>query len=666
MRSWVSRWWLDRSIRVKGLTVVAIPLLALVAVTGSSLALQRQERGERRVAIAASAVSGATASVVADAVGAETGVRGYAATSDPRFLEPYTAALADVNTHVEALNRAAGPAQRVQAGTVTDLVDEEFARLADIRGAVTAGFSDAELGPLLLIAKVVMDSLRAEAAVLMDRPSHLVVQKRAAISRLETVIEVVELTGLGLGLLAGLLGAALFTSGISRRVRVAADNADRLGQGRRLLAAAPSDDELGRLGAALTRAYEVLAARLGDLSEARDQALLASRTKNDFLSRTSHELRTPLNAILGFAQLLEMSDLDQDDRDSTARILAAGRHLLALINEVIDIARVESNELMLSIEPVALDGLIREVGALMGPLATARGITIEYRHPDRGLAVYADQQRLRQVMINLASNAVKYNHHGGMIRIGYHPGLDSQIELTVTDTGPGLSAEQIERVFLPFERLEAEQHGIEGTGIGLPLALALTEAMRGTLEVASTPGHGSTFMVRLPAAADIAPEIAGDPARATASAPAPPAVHTDAAADSLVVLSIEDNSANTELLSRLFQAWHATTLYAASSAYAGIALAQRIKPDLILLDLHLPDLPGEEAFALLRAEPTTADTPIVVLSADATPGTIRRLHARGAMRYLTKPLDLQELRSVLDETIAERAAANARRAELRP
>jgi CheY-like chemotaxis protein len=173
-------------------------------------------------------------------------------------------------------------------------------------------------------------------------------------------------------------------------------------------------------------------------------------------------------------------------------------------------------------------------------------------------------------------------------------------------------------------------------------------------------------VVRLPAAADITPEIAGDPARAAAPAPAPAAVHTDAAADSLVVLSIEDNSANTELLSRLFQAWHATTLYAASSAYAGIALAQRVRPDLILLDLHLPDLPGEEAFALLRAEPTTADTPIVVLSADATPGTIRRLHARGAMRYLTKPLDLQELRSVLDETIAERAAANARRAELRP
>jgi CheY-like chemotaxis protein len=251
-------------------------------------------------------------------------------------------------------------------------------------------------------------------------------------------------------------------------------------------------------------------------------------------------------------------------------------------------------------------------------------------------------------MINLASNAVKYNHHGGMITIGYQREDQHRIDLTVMDTGPGLSADEITRIFIPFDRLDAEQHGIEGTGIGLPLALALTEAMHGTLDLTSTPGHGSTFSVRLPQAPDVDPDGAGPP---TANA----ADHATSMPESLVVLSIEDNSANSELLARLFRVSRATSpdaqgtaLYAATSGHAGIELACRHGPDLILLDLHLPDMPGEEVFARLRAEPSTRDIPIVILSADATPATIRRLLARGAVAYLTKPIDLHELWAVLE------------------
>ena len=184
MRTWVSRWWLDRSIRVKGLTVVAMPLLALVAVTGASLALQRQEHSERQIAIASSAIAGATASVLADTVGAETGVRGYAATGDTRFLDPYTVALDRVSTDVAAMNRAAGAAQRARAASVTALVTEEFARLADIRNAVRARSSHTALVPLLDAARLVMDRLQRQAAQLVALPSRLVVQKRAAVVRL--------------------------------------------------------------------------------------------------------------------------------------------------------------------------------------------------------------------------------------------------------------------------------------------------------------------------------------------------------------------------------------------------------------------------------------------------------------------------------------------------
>jgi signal transduction histidine kinase/ActR/RegA family two-component response regulator len=613
---------------------------------------------ERQAAVRANGVVRATQAVLADAVDAETSVRGYAASTDPVLLRPYLAALTRLGTDVQTLSRSATAAgEQVQAAAIADTVTAEIAQLAGLRAAVLAGASGAALAPALAAGKAVMDRLRAQTKALASEPTRVVNQKRAEINRLEKVIATVQVIGLVLGVLAGLVGIALFTSGISRRVRTAADNAGRLGRGEALLPARSSADELGSLGESLTLAHQVMATRLAELSTARDQALLATETKNTFLSRTSHELRTPLNAILGFAQLLEMSEQDKDDRDSTNRILTSGRHLLALINELIDVARVESGELKLSVEPVSLHRVTEEVASLMGPLAAARGITIEHSGTGRKLAGYADHQRLRQVMVNLASNAVKYNHHGGMIAISYGLAGPDQVEVTVTDTGPGLSTEEIRRIFVPFERLDADQHGIEGTGIGLPLALALTEAMHGTLEVTSTPGYGSTFTIRLPQAPDIA---ADDPATddpATDISPPSPADPDATVLGAFVVLSVEDNMANSELLRRLFQSWPATTLHTASSAHAGIDLACRHHPDLILLDLHLPDMPGEEVFARLQAEPATAGIPVVVLSADATPGTVRRLLARGATAYLTKPLDLQELQGVLAAAGAKAASA---------
>jgi signal transduction histidine kinase/CheY-like chemotaxis protein len=654
----VGRWWLDRSVLAKGLTVVAIPVGALIAVACAGIVLQSQERAERREAMSANALVRASTAVLSDAVDAETGMRGYAATGDRLFLRPYEAAVARVDDDVGALRRAADArGEGARAGSVAATTTEVFDRLAEVRAAVEAGRLGPDLLDGLTAAKAAVDRLRGQIADLADPPQRLVAEKRESISRLETTIQWVQLGGLALGILASLAGVSLFTAGISRRLRLAADNANRLGLGEPLRPVSISDDELGQLGRSLTRAQRLLDARLSELVETRDRAVLATQTKTTFLSRTSHELRTPLNAILGFAQLLEMSDLNEDDRDGVARIISAGKHLLALINELIDIARVEAGELKLSLEPVPLQALADEVATLMTPLAAARGVTIQQRCARDGLAAHADHLRLRQVVVNLASNAVKYNHFGGVITIACGPHGADDVEIAITDSGTGLSPDEIERIFVPFERLEAEQHGIEGTGIGLPLALALTEAMHGTLTVESTPGRGSTFAVRLPRAAT-APSAGGFPesgqhgehVETGARSPIGRAVGVGA----ISVLSIEDNPVNCELLVRVLQRWPDTHLETATSGHAGIAKATRNPPDLILLDLHLPDLAGEEVFARLRAEPATQAVPIVVLSADASPGTIRRLLARGAAAYLTKPLNLSEFADVVERTVRER------------
>ena len=391
----VKRWWLDRSVRVKGLIVVAIPLIALVAVSSANLILQYNERQERSVAVTASAVNTSAQQVLADAVNAEAGVQGYAATRDPLFLQPYDRSLTRLAGDIAIFGAAAvaqhdSPAERTAAATLT----REMAELAGLRSAIRAGAAGAALQPTLQRGKGTMDALRSQIAALAGGPAAIALAHRADINRLESVINAVSIAGLVLGLLAGLIGVALFTSGISGRVSMAAANASRLGEGEPLETVPGAADELGRLADSLVGAQEVLASRTDELVTARDTAVKATHAKNTFLSSTSHELRTPLNAVLGFAQLLQMSDLSQEDEDGVERILAAGHHLLALINELIDIARIESGEFSLSVEPVAVQPVVEETCRLMAPLAADRSITISQLCPSPGLAVKADRQRL--------------------------------------------------------------------------------------------------------------------------------------------------------------------------------------------------------------------------------------------------------------------------------
>ncbi|HET7685232.1 MAG TPA: ATP-binding protein [Candidatus Limnocylindria bacterium] len=369
-----------------------------------------------------------------------------------------------------------------------------------------------------------------------------------------------------------------------------------------------------------------------------EEAVAANQAKNRFLSRMSHELRTPLNSVLGFAQLLETDDLTAEQRESAAYIRRAGRHLLELINEVLDISRIDQGSLTISVETVAVRECVDEVTSFIAPLAAERDITVEVAATDCGSWVMADRQRLRQVLLNLLSNAVKYNVHGGRITVSCER-IDDRVRLSVADTGPGIPLLSQPRLFQPFDRLGAEATEVEGSGIGLALSRALVDAMGGAIGVDSQPGLGSTFWVEFPSTpAPAAEEMAELEAPSYTS-------DIDTRCD---VLYIEDNPANLRLVERIVERMPRVRLMTAIQGGIGIDLARQHRPSLILLDLHLPDIGGEEVLRQLRADPATRHIPVAILSADSSERQIRGLTAAGADAYLTKPINVQELVDVVE------------------
>jgi PAS domain S-box-containing protein len=390
------------------------------------------------------------------------------------------------------------------------------------------------------------------------------------------------------------------------------------------------------------------------LREAKAEADRANAAKSEYLSRMSHELRTPLNAILGFAQLLELEELTDEQGENLHYILTAARHLLELINEVLDIASIEAGRLALSLEPVAVADVVAETVSLIRPLADQHQVLLVSPPVSCQVHLLGDRQRLKQILLNLLSNAVKYNRQGGTVQLECGPGAEGRLRVAVADTGPGIARESIDQLFVPFERLGGEQTGIEGAGLGLPLSRRLAEAMGGTLEVESTPGQGSRFWVELPAAEGPVQRAERQQELEELAAPGEPEPPT-----AMTVLYIEDNLSNLQLVERVLNRRPGIRLISAMRPQLGLDLAAEHDPDLVLLDLHLPDMPGQEVLRRLRAQARTANVPVVILSADARPALINELLAQGVRAFLTKPLDVRELLELLDSVAAEQQPTGA-------
>jgi signal transduction histidine kinase/CheY-like chemotaxis protein len=405
---------------------------------------------------------------------------------------------------------------------------------------------------------------------------------------------------------------------------------------RDLAACATSEIELRARARAHASEQETLACAKADAER-------ANAAKTEFLSRMSHELRTPLNAILGFGQLLEMEIGSEGDRESVEHILKAGHHLLRLIDDVLDIARIETGKVRLSIEPVPVREAILESWSLMRGMAAERSVTSGIHFADGPEpVVWADDQRLRQVLLNLFSNAIKYNREGGKITVSCSEIDGRTLRVEVRDTGEGIQASQLERLFVPFERLDAARRGVQGTGLGLALSKGLVEAMSGSFSARSVEGEGSTFSFELP----LVP--AGELPLAAAGASGAEAAFSS---PRWTVLLIEDNLANSRLVAHVLRRRPDVRLISAMQGRRGLELARQHRPELIILDLNLPDVSGRSVLSDLRRDAELHATPVIMISGGAVAADIEQALDLGASAFLLKPFDLQELMRAVDECL---------------
>jgi signal transduction histidine kinase/ActR/RegA family two-component response regulator len=435
---------------------------------------------------------------------------------------------------------------------------------------------------------------------------------------------------------------------------------------REALERALAQQEVMRLNEGLERRVQERTVQLelanSELELAIEEARNANQAKSAFLSSMSHELRTPLNAILGFAQILADDKLPttlEQKKEFAGHILKSGRHLLTLINEILDLAKVEAGALTLSMEPVSPADILAECRTIIEPLAAARGIRVQFPaagDPAAGAPedatgqVAADRTRLKQVLLNLLSNAVKYNREGGTVTVACTACGPDRLRLSVQDTGMGLRPDQVAALFQPFNRLGQENGAQEGTGIGLVFTRRLVELMKGEIGVTSSPGVGTTFWIELSTAAPLTQLAAPAQAEPGHAAAVP------GGAEPRTILYIEDNPANLRLVQEIVGFRPGLRLLTARDGHAGLALAQMERPAIILMDLNLPGMSGFEVLAQLRRDPHTAHIPVVALTANAMPHDVERGMSAGFARYLTKPIDIEQFNEAIDGVLAQRAA----------
>ncbi|WP_343733083.1 ATP-binding protein [Duganella sp.] len=616
----VGLYWRDWSLTVKGVIIVVAALATLVGSAATSYKLERQTAeamAEMQRTLKVQRDIQLLHALIAEAA---TGVRGYLLTGVDDFLNPYRAAQEKLPAAMADLQHNVRDAEQLaRLSVLLPLVRQKLIGLEALRQQYDA--SPDALRASLLSGRQILNQLRDGIGAMNAREALLVEQRTATLQEALRRNVLMNLATIVIGL-AGALAMLLFTLRVVRRVRLSAENAERLVNDQPLLPTGVASDELGVLADRLHHASVLLARRAAE-------AQAASVAKSEFLSRTSHELRTPLNAILGFAQLLEDDLGARRGRQHAEHITRAGKHLLSLIDDVLDVARVEAGQLAIAAVPVTVAPVLNEAIALLKPLAARHQIKLRPQDGNDGHAVLADRQRLLQIVLNLLSNAIKYNRAGGEVRIGISL-QDGQVAIAIADDGDGIAAGMQERLFTPFDRLGAERGKTEGVGLGLAVSRSLAEAMGGSLAADSRAGQGSVFTLRLPRAAQAAQELTSAP-----GAPTPEAVA--APVEMPTLLCIDSDASSLALMETLMARRPGWRFVAARSVADGWALAASCVPDVVLLDAHLAD---PATLTRWRDDTLLSAVPLVLLGGDGA--------APAAGGHLKKPLDLREFFALLD------------------
>tara|TARA_B110000208_G_scaffold191606_1_gene259095 strand:- start:5119 stop:7083 length:1965 start_codon:yes stop_codon:yes gene_type:complete len=624
----VAQYWQDLPLATKGVFVIMLPLAVLLASLASLYSLEKKLSSLENQLKVALQNQRDIETVHTNLLLASTGVRDYLLTGDKHFLDNFYIAKKQLPTILLKLDtKLESQGQRSLIKQIGALANQNLEKLSFLSNNESEVASDNLIQQFKLQVqnmeelKEQIDRLQQQEAQLISEDQHKIKQERQRNIR-------INLIAAFSGILGSILAVWVFSGTIVKRVKLLRDSAAHLARAEALELPSSSKDELGQLSDELDHASTLLAKNIYDTTQAKKEAEQASEEKSMFLSRTSHELRTPLNAILGFAQLLQAELENGKHKDQVNMIKSAGDHLLKLIDEVLDIAKIESGETKLTLKPTPINDLLAEAIQYIAPLGKIRDIQIK-EDIQVNLVGLADRQKLLQVILNLLSNALKYGPFNSSVLVSaYQKNTDIIIE--VLDEGAGIPEALKERLFTAFDRLGAEQSKTEGTGLGLAVSKKIMLAMQGSIHVAN---EKSLFWIALKASEGLPIQIESVQETAVTK-------QTVSTTDKKHIVYIEDNISNRALVEAVIKRLPNVKLHCTTTVKESKDLLNQIKANLVIVDLNLPGESGEVLVNYIKSHQTLSHLPIMILSADATTETIERLNQAGVDDYMTKPLNI--------------------------